>query len=210
MTEPEWLSAVEPRPMLAFLAPHLTERKVRLFAVACCRHLGELIHHASSVAAVDLAELAADGGVPRDQLLDASLLADDYFGSTCVYGTSTGDQAARTAVAASAATADEILHLHFLSFRYPAPQIRAAHADFLRDIFGNPFRPVGVDAAWRTSAVLGLCRQVYDTRDFTAMPILADALQDAGCADEQVLAHCRHSAPHTRGCWVVDLLSGRA
>jgi hypothetical protein len=79
----------------------------------------------------------------------------------------------------------------------------------LRDIFGNPFRPVALDASWLTSDVVALARQMYESRDFTAMPILADALQDAGCEDEAVLSHCRSDGPHVRGCWVIDLLTGR-
>ena len=67
----------------------------------------------------------------------------------------------------------------------------------------------GVEPTWRTSTVLAMARQMYESRDFSPMPILADAVQDAGCADELVLGHCRKPAPHVRGCWVVDLLLGR-
>jgi hypothetical protein len=80
----------------------------------------------------------------------------------------------------------------------------------LRDIFGNPFRPVAIDPAWLTSTVLALARQMYDSRDFSAMPILADALQDAGCDSADLLDHCRSDGPHVRGCWVVDLVLGRS
>ena len=80
----------------------------------------------------------------------------------------------------------------------------------LRDIFGNPFRPVVIDPAWRTSTVVALARQMYNSRDFSPMPILADALQDAGCDNEDILNHCRDaSVPHVRGCWVVDLALGQ-
>jgi hypothetical protein len=85
-----------------------------------------------------------------------------------------------------------------------------AHAALVRDIFGNPFRPVVFDPAWRTDTAVALARQMYDSRDFSAMPILADALQDAGCDSEYVLNHCRDaSATHVRGCWVVDLVLGK-
>jgi hypothetical protein len=76
----------------------------------------------------------------------------------------------------------------------------------IRDIFGNPFRPVSFSPEWRTSTAVALARQMYDSRDFSAMPILADALQDAGCDNADVLAHCRGPVPHVRGCWVVDLM----
>ena len=80
--------------------------------------------------------------------------------------------------------------------------------DLLRDIFGNPFRPVTLDPAWQTSTVTTLAQQMYNTRDFSAMPILADALQDAGCDHTDILIHCHDSGPHVRGCWLVDLLLG--
>ena len=83
----------------------------------------------------------------------------------------------------------------------------AAH---IRDIFGNPFRPATFDAAWRTSTAVALARGMYESRDFGATPILADALQDAGCDSEDVLNHCRSaSATHVRGCWVVDVVLGK-
>ena len=82
----------------------------------------------------------------------------------------------------------------------------AIQARLLRDIFGNPFRPVTFSPAWRTDTAIALARQMYEARDFSAMPILADALQDAGCDNDDVLNHCRSEGPHVRGCWVVDLV----
>ena len=78
-----------------------------------------------------------------------------------------------------------------------------------RDIFGNPFRPATLHPAWLTSTVVALARQMYESRDFGAMPILADALQDAGCDNDDILNHCRGPGPHVRGCWVVDLVLGK-
>jgi hypothetical protein len=83
-------------------------------------------------------------------------------------------------------------------------------ADFLRDIFGNPFRPVTFSAAWRTDTAVSLARTMYESREFSAMPILADALQDAGCDNTDILDHCRDTNQvHVRGCWVVDFVLGR-
>jgi hypothetical protein len=79
----------------------------------------------------------------------------------------------------------------------------------LRDIFGNPFRPVTFSPDWRTETAVALARQMYESRDFSAMPILADALQDAGCDSADILDHSRGSSPHVRGCWVVDLVLGK-
>jgi hypothetical protein len=80
----------------------------------------------------------------------------------------------------------------------------------LRDIFGNRFRSVAIPRKWQTDTAITLARQMYDSRDFGAMPILADALQDAGCDDEAILSHCRDpNQVHVRGCWVVDLVLGK-
>ncbi|MDY3558189.1 hypothetical protein R5W23_001239 [Gemmata sp. JC673] len=82
-------------------------------------------------------------------------------------------------------------------------------AEVCRDVFGNPFRPVSLSQEWRTEVAAGLAHHAYRSRRFSAMPILADVLQDAGCEDEQILEHCRGSGPHVRGCWVVDLVLGK-
>ena len=90
----------------------------------------------------------------------------------------------------------------------PAQAAERKHlASVLRCVTGNPFRPIAFDSRWRTGTTLSLTRQMYESRDFSAMPILADALQDAGCDNSDILNHCRDaSAPHVRGCWVVDLV----
>jgi hypothetical protein len=81
--------------------------------------------------------------------------------------------------------------------------------DYVRELFGNPFRPVTFSPEWRTDTAVSLARQMYEARDFSAMPILADALQDAGCDNDDILDHCRGTDPHVRGCWVVDLVLGK-
>jgi hypothetical protein len=83
-------------------------------------------------------------------------------------------------------------------------------AQLVRELFGNPFRPVAFDPEWRTSNVVSLAKSMYEARDFSAMPILSDALQDAGCEQADILDHCRGPGPHVRGCWVVDLVLGKA
>ena len=82
-------------------------------------------------------------------------------------------------------------------------------AGLLREIIGNPFRSPTFAPAWRSAAVIGIARAIYADRAFDRMPILADALQDAGCDHADVLEHCRGPGPHVRGCWVVDLLRGK-
>jgi len=86
---------------------------------------------------------------------------------------------------------------------------RLQQLGFLRDIVGNPFRPVSCDPSWRTSTAVALAHGMYESLDFSPIPILADALQDVGCDSEDILAHCRGPGPHVRGCWVADLVLGR-
>jgi hypothetical protein len=88
--------------------------------------------------------------------------------------------------------------------------VSPTQSHMLRDILGNPLRPFEFVQRWRTDTVVALARQMYDSRDFGAMPILADALQDAGCENEDVLNHCRKPKTHIRGCWICDLVLGKA
>ena len=84
-----------------------------------------------------------------------------------------------------------------------------AQSSLLRCIFGNPFRPMTIDPAWLTwndGTVVKLAQAIYEERAFERMPILADALEDASCGDEQILTHCRGPGPHARGCFAVDAL----
>ena len=76
-------------------------------------------------------------------------------------------------------------------------------------VFGNPFRPVTVDPRWLTSAAVGIAHTIYAEWAFDRLPILADALEEAGCDNEDVLGHCRDGGTHYRGCWVVDLVLGK-
>ncbi len=85
-------------------------------------------------------------------------------------------------------------------------EIRHRIVYLLEDIFGDPFRQVAFETEWRTATVLALARGIYADGTFDQLPILADALEDAGCADEELLGHCRGPGPHVRGCWAIDLL----
>src|SRR5262249_16615769 len=87
---------------------------------------------------------------------------------------------------------------------------RFAVVAILRDIFGNPFRPITLDPSWQSADVLALAQAIYDERAFDRMPILGDALEDAGCDNADVLTHCRQPGEHVRGCWCVDLVLGKA
>jgi hypothetical protein len=82
-------------------------------------------------------------------------------------------------------------------------------AILLRCIFGNPFRPAVFDPAWRTPNVTAVAQAIYEERRFAELPILADALEEAGCTCEEILSHCRSGGEHVKGCWPLDLVLGK-
>jgi hypothetical protein len=84
-----------------------------------------------------------------------------------------------------------------------------AQCDLVRDLFGNPFRPVTSNPVWLTSTVTSLAAGIYHERAFDRLPVLADALEEAGCTNADILNHCRRPGEHVRGCWLVDLLLGK-
>lgn len=90
------------------------------------------------------------------------------------------------------------------------PSFQKYHLRLFHDIFHNPFRPAAFSPAWQTQAAVGIASQMYEARDFANMPVLADALQDAGCDSPEIFDHCRGAGPHVRGCWVVDLVLGKS
>jgi hypothetical protein len=197
MTEAEWRAATGLTPMLEFLRDRASERKLRLWVVACCHHVWHHTHE-SDRKVVELAAQFADSLVTAKELArevkasdKAVVLGNQFLGRRYARG------AARPAIRQG------------VLFIADGPYHPAHLRQLLRDIVGNPFRPVEVAPEWRTDAALSLARQMYESRDFSLMPILADALQDAGCEDEDVLNHCRGPGPHVRGCWVVDLVLDR-
>jgi hypothetical protein len=99
------------------------------------------------------------------------------------------------------------------NLRDPAGIIRNTYGRLIvavcHDLLPNPFVPVAWNPEWLTSTVRDMATHIYASRDFAAMPILADALQDAGCDHQLVAEHCRSAKPHTRGCWVVDAILGK-
>jgi hypothetical protein len=89
-------------------------------------------------------------------------------------------------------------------------------AELVREVFDNPFRPATIKPACRTPTVASLARAAYEERQLPSghlesarLAVLADALEDAGCTEESILAHLRSPGPHVRGCWAVDLILGR-
>jgi hypothetical protein len=93
-----------------------------------------------------------------------------------------------------------------------AAEERRAQCDLVRDVFVNPAHPVSVAPEWlrwRGDLVPRMARAIYDERRFKDLPVLADALEEAGCQDAAILGHLRGPGPHTRGCWPVDALLGK-
>jgi hypothetical protein len=221
MTEAEWLACEEPKRMLEYLWGKAGDRKLRLFAVACCRLLPALLAARDVPALLRVAELLADGLVPFADTEAVRTPPDDWT-YEWTYAIRVLDDAAWVAAAGVAKSSHTYASYRavsdwigpsseFLKVGLQAEVIaRREQTMLLRDIFGNPFRPVSLNPAWLMSTVKALATQMYESRDFGAMPILADALQDAGCDNDDVLTHCRESGPHVRGCWVVDLLLGKA
>jgi hypothetical protein len=228
MTEDQWLAATDPAPMLEFVRDKASTRKSRLLAVALARPLAryagaDLIDRTALVA-----ELMADGQATPEQVLGARagfiveyqqlaadttsrsavlelgvLLLDD--GEVGGAAQTVGYQVIESAVVAATGRLGD--------YSAEAGVVRAAERAALcrhvREVLDNPFRAVVLIPSWLTSTVVALARQMYESRDFSLMPILADALQDAGCDRADVLDHCRSPGPHVRGCWVVDLVLGK-
>ena len=209
MTEAEWLACKDPAKMLLAVERRASERKFRLFACACCRRIWHLLPDEACQVAVERGEEYADRLVSRDDLV-ATLVGLES-------STYSEERAYRAATAAwhSAAVISRRDMAYFAAYHSveadeaPATIFTPAIVGLIRDIFGNPFRPVAFSPSWRTDTAVSLARQMYESRDFSAMPMLADALQDAGCDSDDVLPHCRGPGPHVRGCWVVDLVLGK-
>ncbi|WP_246523454.1 hypothetical protein [Gemmata palustris] len=228
MTEAEWLEDS------LYIVPRVQEslghRRVKLLACACCRIMLDVLGPCKDLAegALRAAEREADGAP------DFRVLA--YYTSVMREAESKPFQRSDLEPIQRHAVSDVLHGIRYLVARpgdYSSPpsgQQWAVHKaisnywlcyggsqeesgrhfyPYYLDIAGNPFRPVPFSPSWLTSTTLALAARMYESRDFGAMPILADALQDAGCDSADVLDHCRGPGPHVRGCWVVDLVLGK-
>jgi hypothetical protein len=117
--------------------------------------------------------------------------------------------AARGAAKAAAIASKHLAKSNALAGRPSAKRERSIQCHLLRDIVGNPFHPTTVADQPLARTTVEIAQQIYDERAFDRLPLLADALEEAGCQDTNILAHCRHPGPHVRGCWVVDSLLGK-
>ena len=217
MTEQEWRECTDPTPMLEFLRGKASERKLRLFACAFGRAVGDS-QHQPGPSTVAVGERYADG------LASDQELATELRKWAC-------SPEERGPVAPSAydgawAAVDWLTTLERRRddpdsyIAVPAGAVLKRSALLLRDIFGNPFRPppplppavlARNDGTVRRLAegIYGERRMPEGTLDPARLGVLADALEEAGCDNADTLAHCRQPGPHVRGCWVMDLLLGK-
>jgi hypothetical protein len=232
--------------MLGFISERMSDRKQRLFAVACCRRVGHLITDSQCQQLLQLMErcdddaagVSADLGSLREAIVTAYYgvvgvhVPDDPIGIEltsdsegyahhAILLTAYGhpSHAAQHVVTAVAHSMGESIGLarNLDALQKYASAIRAVRQDeesaqtsLLRDILGNPFRLQTVYPYWLSHAVIALAQTIHDEPAFNRLPILADALEEAGCTDAEILAHCRGPGPHVRGCWVVDLILGKS
>ena len=211
MTEAGWNTGVDPDPLLEFVRGKAAARKLWLFATGCCRRVGPLLREGDKEA-VRVAERFADRR-PDSTALHAAASGASAPPVTflCAALLRNPREPFDAAVGVAVRAADLLRRQTALDPARDAGAVhsaeRAGQCRLLREILGSPFRPVGMDPAWlRGGTVARLARSIYAEWAFDRLPVLADALEDAGCADAEVLAHCRLPGRHVRGCWVVDLL----
>jgi hypothetical protein len=231
VTESEWLAADRLVPMLRLVNRKAHARKLRLFACACARRVWRRITEKVGRRAVEVAEKFADGLATAEELSAArsalrKYLASSAFrhkpddgASTAYYTTLEGAYTgARNAAELGRETAAFKSNVDAATLEAGRRAEQQQQCDLLRCIFGPlPFRPPPrLHPAWLTPQVAALAQAAYDQRTLPAgtldparLGVLADALEEAGCTDTEILGHLRGPGPHVRGCWAVDLLLGK-
>jgi hypothetical protein len=191
----------------------IPRRKRQLFACACARRVWDLIQPEVYRNLITLAEAEADGAAVADAMRPGIDHALDVIRAE-------RSLPAKIALAATRADAARV-SLAVRQLKVPPGALRKrrgrvgedfCQAILLRDILGNPFRPIRIDPAWlrwNGGLVTTMAQQIYAERRFDDLPILADALEEAGCDNADILAHCRSRRGHALGCWVLDLLLGK-
>jgi hypothetical protein len=236
MSAEKWMTA-DLREMLALAAGRVSPRKLDLFNLWCCRALRPYLTDARSRAAVRFAEDQIDRGWPdtaeaeevragaKRALDDASRWARSANRPAELRNRRVYVNAALVAqqtVAHDKPNRGALPNAQFTAYALAwANGDRTSDGDNLRDgrfrmletifrdLVGNPFQPIPFNARWRTVDVLGLARAIDEDGAFDHLPILADALMDAGCWDDEIIGHCRGRGPHARGCWLIDLVLQR-
>jgi hypothetical protein len=223
MTEAEWLACKDPGQMVAYLEAGASERALLLLCCACCRRLWHLLETPALRQAVDAAERFADGEIDNEAFRVAALATHPLMNyREEIFSGHARDEVVRAAYALNAAMLAVPGHAYVkfsaLAAGLSRDRERAVHVDLIRDVFGNPFHPAVVQPEWRRrddGLLVRLATSVYEERslpagtlDLDRLAVLADALEDSGCADPEILGHLRVPGPHVRGCFVVDLILG--
>ena len=228
MSETEWLMATEPQAMLRFLegSGAATDRRLRLFACGCCRRIWEVMTDRRSREAVEVAERFAEGTLDWQEMRAAYENACDAEYDRASGHDATDSAASSGGVAAAYAAGNLASIGYVISSAGEAveeslwAEESAAQAAALRDIFGNPFRPLSPLAppllGWNNGLLRQLAHAAYEHRelpsghlDRSRLAILADGLLDAGCEDGELIGHLREAGPHYLGCVAVDAVLGR-
>ena len=226
MTEAEWLTSDNPDQMLRLIGT-TSHRKLRLLVSASSREIWSLLTERGR-RVVEMSELFADGtvseldfrvcmsevGEESNPVIDVPTtrdFANSAVGISLPPTIASVSSALSCAVSAAGCWTGESASDGEYDRTVDAERERATskQCSLLRCIFGNPFRPVAFSPAWRSETAVALASAIYAERAFDRMPILADALEEAGCDHADVLTHCRGSGPHVRGCWVVDGVLGK-
>jgi hypothetical protein len=216
MTEADWLNSADPKSMLLVLERFdPSERKTRLFNAAVCRRFWQYLAAESQSVIVE-SERLADGSIskPADpkklcERANAVVAPFNRMYPTKQFPTVELRIQRDAAAAVCYAVYPGDLWGAAGYFWDIDPSEKAAHAVIIRDIFGTPFRPITLDSAAVTRDVVRLAEAIYADRAFDRLPILADALEDAGCTNTELLGHLRGPGPHCRGCWGLDLVVGK-
>jgi hypothetical protein len=235
MTEAEWLASTEPDRMLDLVRHTATGRKLRLFACACARRVWRLMSEASRNA-VAASERFADRLITRHELAEAAEAArseeehpvpsHEMANQAGVTTASTSNTAFWVAAVTAEWTADATVeHLAETLEEQPDDEreddlervscteqlTRCEQCDLLRDIF-CPFHAPATDPSWRSwngGTLVRMAQAVYQERAFDRLPILADAVEEAGCTSAPLLDHLRSPGPHVLGCWGLDVILGK-
>jgi len=207
VTEQEWLTGTDPLPLLEFLRGKASQRKLRLFAVACCRRLGDVLWDEAPVVA---GERYAEGLLGRGELEEIRAAALAQAGT--LYRPLAAEEVEAGRALIEAVTAPQADEGAALAARVARTRVAEAPCALVREIFGNPFRIVAISApvlAWNGGTVRRLAEAVYDERTFDRLPVLADALEEAGYTDPNILDHLRGPGQLYRGCFLLDLVLGK-
>jgi hypothetical protein len=199
--------------MLEFIRGRASERKLRLFAAACFHRVRRSLPRSGQQRAIEVLEEMAEGQASLEVKREAAREARRWIPNSPESHDAGKDDPRFIALMlyrelVSPSTARHAAHVS--SFLDDGGEEQRTQGRLFRCIVGNPFSPVTINPIWMTATVKRLAEAIYEARDFERLPVLGDALEDAGCTNADVLRHCREPGLHVRGCWVVDLLLGRS